>query len=493
MDTNITNEARHENAGNLVADLNTNLSDFALAKLFIERHGQDLRYVAKWKKWAVWGGEIWEKDNSKAYQKLMDFITKVYIDGGTEFVRHQGNCKHQNDIVTFIRRIQNGTNAEKILTFASRFAEVQAEPDDFDADPWLLVCQNATINLAQGRAKLKGSKSRGDGLNSEFAFKRHDMVTMRAAVSWDRKADCPLWLDHLDLVFAGDQELIDYVQCLWGYSMVGMTDECIMPFAFGDGNNGKSVCWNTISGILGDYAGLASAEMLMPRKEVDLHQQANLYRKRFVSVGEPSSNQRIAAGKIKELTGDDRVTCRRLYENEWSFTPSHTFWCSTNHKPNVNTTDFGIWRRLKMIPFVVDISVALEAKGRKLDKHFLGKLKAEWPGIFKWLVDGAKRYKRDGLIEPKAVTDATIEYRDEEDTFKAFCSENLIVAPGLQISVREAFGLYQSEGGRLKRLGFKRKMLEVNGVSYSKALSGGNKFKYCFFGIGSPREDWADS
>ena len=161
MTTNITNETRHENAGNLVADLNTNLSDFALAKLFMERHGQDLRYVAKWKKWAVWGGEIWEKDNAKAYQKLMDFITKVYIDGGTEFVRHQGETKYQNDIITFIRRIQNGTNAEKILTFASRFAEVQAEPDDFDADPLVAGLPKRDNQLGPGPSKVEREQKPG--------------------------------------------------------------------------------------------------------------------------------------------------------------------------------------------------------------------------------------------------------------------------------------------------------------------------------------------
>ena len=54
---------------------------------------------------------------------------------------------------------------------------------------------------------------------------------------------------------------------------------------------------------------------------------------------------------VKELTGGDTVKARRMKEDFWSFKPSHTLMLVTNHKPIVQGTDHGIWRRIRLLPF----------------------------------------------------------------------------------------------------------------------------------------------
>ena len=41
------------------------------------------------------------------------------------------------------------------------------------------------------------------------------MITNISPVAYDPKADCPLWLQFLDEVMLGNQELIVFAACRW--------------------------------------------------------------------------------------------------------------------------------------------------------------------------------------------------------------------------------------------------------------------------------------
>ena len=56
---------------------------------------------------------------------------------------------------------------------------------------------------------------------------------------------------------------------------------------------------------------------------------------------------------------------------------------STNHKPIIRGTDDGIWRRLVLIPF--DVQIPEE----KVDKDLKYKLLREAPAILNWMAEGA--------------------------------------------------------------------------------------------------------
>ncbi len=496
-ENNLPKTVRAANSGNLLEDLKGNLSDNELAKLFIHHYGDDLKFVPEWNRWAIWTGEIWEiekipKQAIKAKAVLMRFIEKLYIDGMT-YAATLKTIREENEIIKFVRSIQNARRPNSILDFAKSLPGVSVSATDFDANPLLIQCQNAVISFENKHCpafKVPSLDWRDPNV-PEYTFKRSHMITKRADVNYfGHSLECQSWLDHLDLIFNGDQDLIDYMQKLCGYFLVGTTELCIMPFAFGDGANGKSVFWNTINGIMGEYSGTASSELLMPSKEANLRLQAELHGKRAVFVGEPKSGRKIDDGKVKELTGDDTIVCARLYENPWEFTPTHTFFCSTNHKPIVNTTDKGIWRRIKLIPFTVDVEEALKEKGGA-DPKFLDKLKGEWPGIFKWMIEGFKKYRNHGLKDCQAIIDATAEYRAEEDTFQAFVDECLCYpVEKAEISITAAWNLYRDQGNRITRSAFKAKMLKLKGVEFDRCTEGNNKGKMVFRGIGEPREEF---
>lgn len=88
---------------------------------------------------------------------------------------------------------------------------------------------------------------------------------------------------------------------------------------------------------------------------------------------------------MKDLTGQDTLTGRFLYSNAFDFKPSHKLWIFGNHKPEVNGTDFGIWRRMRLIPFRVQIEES------KVDRQLLSKLGEELPGILNWAIEGCMK------------------------------------------------------------------------------------------------------
>ena len=127
--------------------------------------------------------------------------------------------------------------------------------------------------------------------------------------------------------------------------------------------------------------------------------------------------------------------------------------------------NYGIWLRIKLIPFTTRI---LE---EKQDKNLEEKLMQESSGILNWLMEGAIRWRKEGLRPPRVVINATAEYRAEMDVIGDFFQERCIQKPEVHIKARELFKCYQdwcdennertcSErffGLRLKEIGIEQK------------------------------------
>jgi putative DNA primase/helicase len=164
---------------------------------------------------------------------------------------------------------------------------------------------------------------------------------------------------------------------------------------------------------------------------------ARLRGTRFVTTTEAEQGKRLSEPLIKQITGNDRMTARFLYGEFFNFVPTFKIFMATNHKPVIKGTDYGIWRRIKLIPFTTTI-----AKENQ-DKHLEKKLMGEGPGILNWLLEGARRWSVEGLVTPDVITKATDEYRGEMDVIGAFIKERCVLGPGCFIKARELFRVYQ--------------------------------------------------
>ena len=109
-----------------------------------------------------------------------------------------------------------------------------------------------------------------------------------------------------------------------------------------------------------------------------------------------------------------------------------------NSRPVVHGTDEGIWRRLRLVPFRVQIPT-----GRQ-DNRLAKKLAAEARGILAWLVAGARAWRELGLADPETVLQATAAYRSEQDILADFLGAECVLDDGANVPARELYERYSS-------------------------------------------------
>ena len=127
---------------------------------------------------------------------------------------------------------------------------------------------------------------------------------------------------------------------------------------------------------------------------------------------------------VKKLTGEDTISCRHLFGNNFRFKPTFKLLLATNHKPVIGDVDHAIWRRIQLAPFDVMITA------NEMNPHLFEELSGEFPGILNWALEGLRSFRHIGLRPPPKVTDATKAYRSQMDVLQDWIDEECICEPG---------------------------------------------------------------
>lgn len=289
-----------------------------------------------------------------------------------------------------------------------------------DADPF-------SVNTLSGTLKFSVSRSSGGGDSKVASVQlcphdRADLVTKCMGAIYDPQARAPQFEAFLQRIMP-DAEMRGFLQRSFGLAMTSELEQR-MWFFYGHGANGKSVLVDLMARMMGDYAATAKIETLTGQTRrggadatPDL---VPLMGARLVRASEPEQGERLKEGIIKELTGGEPILVRALHSDFIEVKPVFKLFISGNHKPEIRGTDDGIWRRVLMVMFNVQIPE------RERDRDLGRKLFEEAPGILNWLVDGLIDYLERGLQVPQQVADATQAYREENDPIGLFldaCAE----------------------------------------------------------------------
>jgi putative DNA primase/helicase len=237
--------------------------------------------------------------------------------------------------------------------------------------------------------------------------------------------------------------MVRYLQRVFGYALTGLTNEHALFFLFGGGSNGKGVLTNTMRGIFGDYHQTAAMETFAATSNHERHPTdlAMLRGARLVTSTETEEGARWAEAKIKTLTGGDAIQARFMRQDFFEFVPQFKLIVSGNHKPRLRAVNVAIRRRMNLLPFTVTIT------DKDRDPHLGEKLKAEWPGILAWAIQGCLLWQSVGLKPPQTVIDATEEYLDSEDTVGAFLNEIFILERNAEVSSVKIFAAWKQWAG----------------------------------------------
>jgi putative DNA primase/helicase len=279
--------------------------------------------------------------------------------------------------------------------------------EQFDQDPFLLgVPGNSIVDLRTGQ--LRG-------------MRREDFIMKRTRVKPDAKREPTLFLKFMDEITDGDRELNAYLMRFCGYVLTGSTKGHCLPFWYGGGANGKGTLINVLQYILGYELGtVLRMDDLSQRDNGNDNQRriiAKLCGTRFVAANEGNAKVRLDMSLLKSLASSDLLSGAHLYENEFTFRPTHKLVVATNHKP-VLEVDSASRRRVHLVPFNVSF------KGRE-NKDLEEQLKGEAGGILHLLISACQEWQRIGLAAPKSVTEATQGLFRELDPLGRFMDERL--------------------------------------------------------------------
>jgi putative DNA primase/helicase len=222
-----------------------------------------------------------------------------------------------------------------------------------------------------------------------------------------------------------------FLQILAGYALFGENSEQVFVILNGGGANGKSTFINTLQYVLGDYATTTSpATLTRPAFNKTGSSAApdlmRLFQKRLVLCNEWEEGTLLNESLIKSLTGgSDPISVRGLYSNNYlTYVPNYLLMLATNHIPRIASMDYGIWRRLIIVPFEInfDNPEHIDKKDIHLYEYFRDN---EIPGIFNWMIEGYNLWRQFGVIEsmPQLLLDMKQGYKSEMDTIGQFIDE----------------------------------------------------------------------
>ena len=432
-------------------------SDVGQATVLAREYEGKLRYSPS-TDFLVYNGRFWEESKPKAQAVAQELTTRqleeaeaeikkatdeMMKNGAWELLASMGPKKaamaFSSEQARSFQKYENATTYRnyaikrrdsKYITAALKEAHPMVEIDQrqLDADEFLLNTPSATYDLRIG-------------LPSAHEHTPADFITKQTTV--DPSDDgMDIWQDALETFFCGDNELIDYVQEIAGLSAIGKVCVEGLIIAYGEGRNGKSTFWNTLSRVLGTYSGNMSADTLTVGCKRNVKPElAEAKGKRIIIAAELEEGMRLNTSNVKQLCSTDEIYAEKKYKDPFSFVPSHTLVLYTNHLPKVGAIDAGTWRRLIVIPFNAKI------EGSSDIKNYADYLFNKASGaILKWIMTGAKRViEKDYHIVKPAVVDAAIQkYKDNNDWLSQFLDECCEVGSGLIAKSGEVYNAYRS-------------------------------------------------
>lgn len=444
-------------------------SDTDNAGRLIAHFGQDILAITQAKErktlWAVWDGTHWDADtgDSRAFAIAQKVGGRIEMEvehiGPTESEARalaardsiadkapadlspaqKATAELADKIGTAIGKRKAARQKHAVTSknegrikamLACAAPHLKRDPDAFNADRLKVAVKGHTLTFVRTTREEVIHKGDPDlereievpdvRLDVQPGHKRSDLITQIIPVEYDKKADCPQWRAFLRQSLPNDR-VRRLVQVASGLGLLGITVQKLF-FHYGAGANGKSVYMETLCRLLGEAAVTLPASSFTGegasggQATPDI---ARLYGRRFLRVKELPEGEDLRENFVKEATGGESLTARDLFAGYFDFEPLFVAHMSGNGFPRINGTDEGIWRRMAVIHWPVQVP----ADARVPFEEMLARFQSEYPGILNWLIEGALIYLREGLDIPDEVSASTAEMRFEMDPTAQFCRD----------------------------------------------------------------------
>lgn len=364
--------------------------------------------------WLRWDGTRWKDCTDVA---VLEAVRRYSL---ARFAAAARDPQRNSAALDGWRAMLSASRERAVLGLARGIVERDAAA--FDAQPDLLNTPSGVIDMETG-----------DVLPHD-----PDLLMIKITGAQYRPgADHPDWDQALRAL---PDEVRDYLQVRLGQAITGhMTPDDILVVMHGGGDNGKSTLAEVNAAAVGDYFLMVSDRALMANPDAHPTELMDFKGARYAVLEETPEARRLNTQRLKRTIGTPRITARHIRQDSVTFPATHSLFINTNHKPNVEESDHGTWRRLALVTFPYRFRKPYEALETPNDRHGDSGLRDRcktnpevWAAALAWMVDGARKwYAADKVMpEPPAVVlRDTRAWRGESDQVMAYINERIVFDP----------------------------------------------------------------
>ena len=308
-----------------------------------------------------------------------------------------------NDVLTHAKQVEKRSFLSGAATFLA--AKCRAEVEQFAPAAWKFAFKNRVFDKGQWRPA-----------------RRDDFLLNVSPVAVKGGADRREWLALLDRMTGGDAEFARSLQDVCAYALSGASTLRKLIWAFGPMGTGKSTICELLQTVLSDGAATIDTALLQDNSSRE-RLGAALWGKRAAFVAE-AGNKRIDAELLNTLSGGDRLTVRRLYQEAFTARPTHALFLAANDAPKTDAYNAALKSRVIALPFVHPLGdgAPLQFAGHtRIEAARTDPDSALLEGFAAWLADGLERlYKSQEIYHAPSVDAATAKFWAETDTVTEF-------------------------------------------------------------------------
>lgn len=403
------------------------VNDNDIADCIVELYGDDYKCVNITKNtWYEFQDHRWVNVDS-AYTLLEKIATKVpdvlhercksFLDLIWSTSGKGDKVEKTGRVANIIMSLKNFKTGQTLIKTCARKMYDKKFEESLDSNPYLLGFNNGVYDLK---------------LNVFRKGEPDDRLTLNVGYDYVAKKPPQETINEINACIQKiqpDDKMREYVQRFFASCLDGKNRDQAFRIFTGTGGNGKSVIIKLVELAFGEYYGTLPAAVLTTKDSGPNNASpymADTLGKRLVFIHETEGDAVIQLGKMKVITGGDKITTRKLYGDPFQFTPQFKLGLCCNKLPTIPSDDGGTWRRIRVTPFKskfvakdkVDESIHHYLRDTSLDEEKL----STWSQTFMWMLinEYYPKYIKEGLCEPDEVREYTEKYQRDSDSILEF-------------------------------------------------------------------------
>lgn len=392
-----------------------------LARINLQRYAEltEGRTIKYWRsEWYTWKWNRYTRIEEDEFRAKVSFAIKeefdrANIEAQEAFKRGQEAGKiDPNEDPPKAKKVTPGLVSSVLEATAS----LVSVPGTIELGTWLPTRERKNwISLQNGVLDIDKVLADAEPADCWIPNSPDWFSTVSLPYAFDLAAKCDRFEAVMEHNTDMDPERLKVLQEWAGYVLTPDMGEQKFLILEGEGSNGKSVYTAAITAMLGeDNVSTVPLEVFGERFD-----RTATLGKLLNAAGDCGEIDKVAEGYLKPFTSGDRMYFDRKGVPGVNCRPTARLQVACNSRPRFGDRSRGIWRRMLLIKFDVEITKQERIKGMDTTEFWVKS--GELPGMLNWALRGLARLRaQNGFTDCESMNAEIEDYKEEMNPAKSF-------------------------------------------------------------------------